>query len=84
MADYKTALKLATKAVEKGLPPQHSLIPKATDRLMLQEQVEKGVPLNKLKQKYGTQVRWDEKGNSFTPPVDGTATDEELKKFGLK
>lgn len=82
--DYRTALELATKAVENGLPPQHSLIPKATDRLMLQEQVEKGVPLNRLKQKYGTQVRWDEKGNSFTPPLDGTVTKEELKKFGLK
>lgn len=82
--DYQKALDLTTKAVESGLPPQDSLIPQATDRLMVQEQLDRGVPLDELKQKYGTQIRFDECGNQFKPSLDGTITNEDLEKFGIK
>lgn len=81
--DYRKAFELTTKAVAAGLPPQNSLIPQATDRLMIQEQIDSGIPLNELKQKYGTQTRFDEKGQPIKPPLDGTATKEEFEKFGI-
>ncbi|MBI4037162.1 hypothetical protein HY385_01945 [Candidatus Daviesbacteria bacterium] len=82
--DYQQALELATEAVELGLPPQNSLIPQATDRLMVREQLDKGVPLNQLKQKFGTQVMFDSDGTPVKPQLDGTVTKEELKKFGIE
>lgn len=81
--DYRQALNLTTRAVEAGLSPQESLIPQATDRLMIQEQLDSGVPVNELKQKFGTQERFDEKGESFKPSLDGTVTKEDLKRFGI-
>lgn len=81
--DYRKALELTTKAVAAGLPPQNSLILQATDRLMIQEQIDAGVPLHELKQKYGTQTRFDENGQPIKPPLDGTATKEEFEKFGI-
>lgn len=82
--DYRRALQLTTAAVDSGLPIKESLIPLATDRLMIQEQIDRGVPLRELKQKYGTQIRYDEDGNAFQPPLDGTATKEDFEKFGLE
>lgn len=81
--DYKQALNLTTQAVKHGLPPKNSLIPQATDRLMIQEQRDKGIPLNELRQKYGTQTRFDEAGIPIKPLLDGTVTKEEFKKFGI-
>ncbi len=83
VGDYRQALSLTTQAVHAGLPPQYSLIPQATDRLMIQEQLENGVPLDKLKQKYGTQSILDASGKPFQPPLDGTATTEDLQNFGI-
>lgn len=82
--DYEKALELAIKSVEVGLPPENSLIPQATDRLMIQKQLDQGVAFNQLKQKYGTQVLFDSTGKPFTPSLDDTATKEDLQKFGLK
>lgn len=82
--EYKQALSLTTKAVEAGLPPSLSLIPQATDRLMIREQLDRGVSFDKLKQKYGTQTMFNEKGEPITPVLDGSATIEEFKKFGIE
>lgn len=81
--DIRTALKLTTQAVEAGLPPQYSLIPQATDRLMIREQLDRGIPLEELTQKYGTETMFNPDGKPLVPKLDGTATEEELKKFGL-
>lgn len=82
--DIQKALDISKKAVEYGLPPAYSLIPHATDRLMLYKQQRSGIPLNDIKQKFGTQYRHDEDGNIIYYSLDGTATDEELKQFGLQ
>lgn len=82
--DYKQALSLTTQAVEAGLPFKHSLIPQATDRLMIQEQIERGVSLYELKQKYGTQTLFNETGKAVKPPLDGTISKEDFEKFGLE
>lgn len=82
--DYKQALSLTIQAVEAGLSPKDSLIPQATDRLMIQEQLDNSIPLNKLKQKYGTQTMFDETGKPIKPPTDETITQEEFEKFGIE
>lgn len=82
--DYKQALSLTTQAVERGLLPKHSLIPQVTDRLMIQEQLERGVSLYELKQKYGTQTLFNEIGKAVKPSLDGTISKEDFKKFGLE
>lgn len=81
--NYRRALQLTTQAVKLGLPPQDSLVCHATDRLMIRQQLDNGVPLNQLKQKYGTQTLFDQEGKPFIPPLDGTATEEELDRFGI-
>lgn len=82
--DYEKALELTTQAVEAGLPPDYSLIPQTTDRLMIQSQLDRGVPLEQLTQRYGTQTRSDPNGNLFKPKLDGTVTKEEFEKFGIE
>lgn len=84
VADYRQALGLTTQAVAAGLPPQDSIIPHVTDRLMIQEQLDANIPLHEVKQKFGTQTRFDETGNPFKPKLDGTATQEEFEKFGIE
>lgn len=81
--DIQTALELAIKAVEMGLPPQNSIIPQATDRLMIREQLDQGISLEELTQKYGTQTMFNPDGKPLVPKMDGTATEEDFKKFGL-
>lgn len=71
--DSQKALELATKAVDLGLPPENSLIPQATDRLMVREQLAAGTPWNKLTQKYGTETLFDERRHPFKPKLDQTA-----------
>lgn len=74
--DFKIAQELALKAIDAGLPPEVSLYPQATDRLMLNKQLQNGTQESELRQKFGTQVY-----NFKIPPVDGTATEEEMEKF---
>ena len=81
--DYAQALKLAMKAVEKGWPPELSLVPHATDRLMIQEQLDRGMSIQDTVQHFGTQTYTTENGIEFKPSLDGTLTDDERKKFKL-
>ncbi len=82
--DIAKALEISEQAVAHGLPPQYSLIPHATDRLMVYKQKIQGIPISEIKQKYGTQYTLDEQGNTIQYKVDGSATPEELEKFGLQ
>ena len=80
--DVQKALELSKKAVELGYPPFASLVPSAFDRLMIYEQVEKGVPYEQAKQHYGTQS-YTVDGKTAVNPLDGTVTEEELELYGL-
>lgn len=80
-ADYATALQLAQDSINAGLEPSVSLIPQATDKLMAQQQIERGIPLDQVKQKFGTQWIRKDDGIKIIYPVDGTATEAEIKKY---
>lgn len=84
VADIQKALDLSMQAVKNGLPPRYSLVPQATDRLMVYEQQKKGVPPEDILQKFGTQSWSDGRGFYTTYMIDGSATREDLEKYGLQ
>lgn len=83
--DLEAGLICSSKAVELGLPPHKSLIPQATDKLMVTKQIRVGVHKSLAKQKYGTQISlWMDNGKSVSfCPLDGTVTEEELTTYGI-
>lgn len=83
--DLEGGLKLSQKAVELGLPPYKSLMPQATDKLMITKQTRIGIHKSLAKQKYGTQIAlWMDNGKTISfCPLDGTITQQELDIYGL-
>lgn len=83
--DLEGGLQLSKKAIELGLPPYKSLIPQATDKLMITKQTRIGIHKSLAKQKFGTQIAlWMDNGKSISfCPIDGTVTQQELDIYGI-
>lgn len=81
--DCRKAFELSLKAIQAGQPASASLVPAAFDRYLIYEQLDRGVPLDQVTQRFNTQTLPDAQGGRFRPGVDGKATKDELQLFGL-
>lgn len=81
--DSKTAFKLSLKAIGAGQPAEAALTPAAFDRFMIHTQLNQGIPIERVKQRFGKQTYPDAQGNMFKPALDGQATPDELQLFGI-
>lgn len=81
--DSRMAFELSLKAIGAGQQAEASLVPAAFDRFIIQTQLDNGVPIDQVRQRFGTQTYPDSKGDMFKPALDGQATPDELHLFGI-
>jgi len=82
--DCKHAFELSLKAINAGQPTRAALTPATFDRFMIYAQLNQGIPLDQVRQRFNTQTLPDASGDQYRPLLDGQATPDELRLFGIQ